>query len=56
MRVCRCARPQRLPRVHALQREDERMQQETTAVVIVDHGSRREASNRMLQEFVDLYR
>ena len=26
------------------------------AVVVVDHGSRREASNQMLQEFVELYR
>lgn len=40
----------------ALQHEGEREKQEATAVVIVDHGSRREASNRMLQEFVDLYR
>lgn len=29
---------------------------ESTAVVVVDHGSRREASNRMLEEFVNLYR
>ena len=28
----------------------------TTAVVVVDHGSRRDASNRMLQDFVALYR
>ena len=27
-----------------------------TAVIIVDHGSRREASNEMLVEFVDMYR
>lgn len=42
--------------MQALQLEDEHVKQEATAVVIVDHGSRREASNRMLQEFVDLYR
>ncbi|KAL0043403.1 hypothetical protein WJX79_003694 [Trebouxia sp. C0005] len=29
---------------------------ESTAVVVVDHGSRREASNRMLEDFVNLYR
>lgn len=42
--------------MQALQHGDENMKEEATAVVIVDHGSRREASNRMLQEFVDLYR
>ena len=28
----------------------------TTAVVIVDHGSRREASNQMLEDFVEMFR
>ena len=42
--------------MQALQHEAAHVRQESTAVVIVDHGSRREASNRTLQEFVDLYR
>ncbi len=29
---------------------------EGTAVVVVDHGSRRKEANDMLNEFVDLYR
>ncbi|KAK9865428.1 hypothetical protein WJX84_006583 [Apatococcus fuscideae] len=29
---------------------------ETTAVVVVDHGSRRQEANDMLNEFVELYR
>ena len=42
--------------MQAQQDKDAEMSKETTAVIVVDHGSRREASNRMLQEFVDLYR
>ena len=42
--------------MQARQHEDGNMTQEVTAVDIVDHGSRREASNSMLQDFVDLYR
>ena len=49
-------RPARVQRLLAQQHGVEHMKQETTAVVIVDHGSRKESSNRMLQEFVDLYR
>lgn len=51
--ICRCASSQRL---HAQQNEADNMNKESTAVVIVDHGSRKETSNRMLQDFVDLYR
>lgn len=31
-------------------------EQDVTAVIVVDHGSRREASNKMLFDFVDMYR
>ncbi|DBA73498.1 hypothetical protein WJX77_008403 [Trebouxia sp. C0004] len=41
---------------HAKQAEAMLSSAESTAVVVVDHGSRREASNRMLEQFVNLYR
>lgn len=44
------------PNACCLTSGDSRNGQDTTAVIVVDHGSRREASNEMLFDFVRMYR
>lgn len=54
-----CALTRRRPReseVRPCAMQNLSEEQDMTAVIVVDHGSRREASNKMLFDFVDMYR
>lgn len=54
--LCRPVRSLASDHIYAQQAKAMSSTAESTAVVVVDHGSRREASNRMLEDFVNLYR